>query len=132
MDRTNKKQAALKVILAITIMFIMMLSLLLVQQYRQIQRLGYIHNHRQSLFSSLRGSGLLSAADASSTESWMTFDYIDRAFALPPMYLQISLGIADSRFPRMTVSEYASDQGLSSSEALIKVQNAILSYFPQK
>ena len=115
MNQSNKKHLTLKILL------VMILSLLLVQQYRQIQQLGYLHNHRQSLFSSLHGSGQLGATDASSTKSWMTFDYIDRAFALPPLYLQISLGIADSRFPRMTISEYATEEGLSSSEALMKV-----------
>ena len=128
----NKNHLVLKIALCVAIIIVVVLSVFLVQQYRHIQRLGYISAHRQSLFRSLHGSGPLTAADASSTESWMTFDYIDRTFVLPQSYLQTTLSITDSRYPRMTIAEYATDEGTTSAAALVDVQNSIRAYFSAK
>jgi len=132
MAHSDKKHLTLKILLAATILFIIALTALLVQQYKRIERLSYLHDHRQSIFRSLHGSGPLGAADASSTESWMTFDYIDRAFLLPPTYLETSLGISDGRFPRMTISEYAEDKGIPSGLAVSEVEDAIRFYLSDK
>jgi len=132
MPSTNKNHFLLKVALTVTVIAVIILSALLVQQYVHIQRLDYIAAHRESLLRSLHGSGPLSAADASSTQSWMTFDYLNRAFVLPPTYLETSLGITDGRFPRMTIAEYASDVGTSSQSALMNVEDAIGAYFSAK
>lgn len=108
---------------------IVVLGFLLVGQYEHIRHLNYVSTNRQSFWRSLHGSGPLSVADASSTQSWMTFSYIDRAFSLPPTYLQMNLGVSDSRYPNMTIIEYAKDAGLSPAAALSKVQTAIGAYF---
>ena len=94
---------------------------------QHIRHLDYVVQ-RQSLLKSLRGSGLLTAADASSTAPWMTFDYINRVFALPPQYLQTTLSITDSRYPRLTIEEYAEDAKVSQLSVLTAVQNAIHGY----
>jgi hypothetical protein len=59
----------------------------------------------------------------------MTFDYINRAFALPEQYLQASLNISDSRYPRLTIAEYAQDAKASPVATLMSVQEAISSYY---
>jgi len=122
-----KTQLALKAALAAVILVLIVLCVFLVRQYQHIQRLDYISQQR-SLFISIHGSGPLTAADASSTQEWMTFDYIDKAFTLPPQYLQTALAITDSRYPRMTITRYASVAGLSQPEALLKVQDAIRAF----
>jgi len=125
----NKNQIILKITLGVAVVVVIILSVLFFQQYKHIRRLDYISAHRQSLFKSLHGSGPLTAADASSTQIWMTFNYIDRAFSLPSTYLQNNLAVSDSRYPNMTVEEYAKDIGLSTATALLKVQSAIIVYF---
>ena len=125
----NKNQFILKITLCVAVVAVIILSVLFFQQYKHIRRLDYISLHRQSFLRSLHGSGPLNAADASSTEIWMTFNYIDRAFSLPSTYLQSNLGVSDSRYPNMTVEEYAKDTELSTAAALLKVQDAIISYF---
>lgn len=130
MPSQQKNHLLIRIALGLAVVAIAVLCVLLVQQYQHIQRLGYIAAHRQSLLMSLRGSGPLTATDASSTQSWMTFDYIDRAFALPPQYLQTTLGIFDNRYPRLTITEYAKDTVISSPVALAKVQDAIRAYLP--
>ena len=71
---------------------------------------------------------MLTAANASSTQSWMTFDYINRVFNLPAAYMKTTLDITDSRYPRLTISGFAKDSGLSDSAALSKVQDVIRAY----
>ena len=118
--------------LGIAIIIIVVLGVLLVQQYQNIRRLNYISMHRQSFFRSLHGSGPLTVANASSTQSWMTFDYINRIFNLPPAYMQTTLGITNSRYPRLTIVGYAKDSGLSETAALTKVQAVISAYSEAK
>ena len=114
--------------LGIAIIAIIILGVLLVQQYQNIQRLNYISIHRQSFFRSLHGSGPLTATNASSTQSWMTFDYINRVFGLPATYMQTTLGITDNHYPRLTIAGYAKNDGLSATTTLTKVQEAIRAY----
>ena len=66
------------------------------------------------------------------SQTWMTFDYIDRLFSLPPHYLQTTLSITDNRYPRLTLSEYASDNYLTNAMFLAEVQSAIRVYFDNK
>ena len=128
MTKSEKKQLILKVALCIAIAALLILCFAFYQQYQHVRRLGY-GSHRQSLLMSLHGSGPLTAADASSTAAWMTFGYINRAFGMPQSYLETELDVFDSRYPRMTIIEYAKDAGISEAAALAKVQNAIGAYF---
>jgi hypothetical protein len=125
----NKNHLFLKIALGVAVVVIIALAFLLFRQYQHVQRLGYIA-HKQSLLRSLHGSGPLTAADASSTEMWMTFEYINRVFDLPQSYLETYLDIYDTRYPRLTIIEYGKDSGISQAAALSKVQNAISTYFP--
>ena len=129
MDPSAKKHLALSVALCVAIVALALMLVLFFRQYQHIQRLDYVSHERQSFFQSLHGSGPLTGAEAGSVQVWMTFEYVDRAFSLPPAYLQASLDITDSRFPRITVAEYAKDAGLSDAAALSKVQAAVSAYF---
>ena len=132
MHNSIKNRLPLKITLVISVLAVIILSALLVRQYQHIRHLDYISAHRQSFFKSLHGSGPLTAADVSSIQIWMTFNYIDRAFVLPPAYLQTNLNIIDSRFPNITIAEYAKDIGLPDAAALMKVQDAASTYFAVK
>ena len=119
----------LRVALGIAIAAFLALVILLIQQYKQIQRLDYIAAHRQTLFHSLRGSGPLTEANASTTASWMTFDYINRAFKLPSDYLRDYLKITDSRYPRLTIAELAEDTKSTQAATINQVTSAIHEFF---
>ena len=121
----------LKITIAIAAVILVVLCILLVREYRHLRRLDYVAAHG-SLFSALRAHGPVGASDASSVATWMTFDYIDHLFALPPQYLQTNLSIADSRYPHLTITEYAGDQHVEQSAFLTQVQNAVRAYFAQK
>ena len=121
----------LKITIAIAAVILVVLCILLVREYRHLRRLDYVAAHG-SLFSALHAHGPVGASDASSVATWMTFDYVNHLFALPPQYLQTNLAITDSRYPRFTIREYSEDQHLDQSTALTQVQNAIRAYFAQK
>jgi hypothetical protein len=79
-----------------------------------------------------RHHGPLPVADASVIRTWMTFDYINKLFALTPEYLQTSLKITDSHYPRITIANYAANQHESVGVLLSQVQQAVLWYNSSK
>jgi hypothetical protein len=131
-DYTHKRiEKYLKIILVIAIGTLIVLSVLLVGEYRQIGRLEFAASH-ESLFEALRTREPMNVTDVSSIAEWMTFDYLNHLFGLPPQYLQTTLMVTDSRYPRLTLHEYAEDHGVSQSTFLIQVQNAVRTYLTSK
>lgn len=61
-------------------------------------------------------------------EPWMTFDYINKVFALPNNYLRSSLNIGDEKYPDLEIRRYARRQNLDSTELIKKIIVAIHSY----
>lgn len=52
---------------------------------------------------------------------WMTFEYINRIFSLPPDLLSHSLSIADARYPKLTVAAYARMSGFSADAVITRI-----------
>jgi hypothetical protein len=128
-EHTRNESRFLKAALITALVLLILLALLLIAQYRGLERENLMPQHH-SILSSLRQSGTLGPQDADRIESWMTFDYIDHIFSLPPTYLQTALSIQDPRFPRLTIEEYSEDAHLNLSETLGAVQAAVRSYTP--
>ena len=61
-------------------------------------------------------------------ESWMTFDYLDKIFSMPPEYLKSKLSISDSQYPRMTIHSYAKKEDIAENEFLASVRKAVRSF----
>jgi hypothetical protein len=126
---SRRARKFLQIIFGCLIAVLVVLSLILLAQYRTLQRQPYFGPHG-SLLSSLKHRGTITPQDASLIESWMTFDYINRIFSLPGTYLQTTLNISDKRYPRLTIEEYAEDTHLSQSTVLIQIKNTVQSYVP--
>ena len=85
--------------------------------------------HRLKLPSlSLKTSQPLTIKDVPNTESWMTFDYLNKIFVLPANYLATTLKITDSHYPNLTILHYAHKNGIDVRSFLIQVQAAITNY----
>lgn len=123
---SKKTERILETILVVAALLTLFLCGLLVHEYRRLHSLG---GGGGSLLSMVHAHGPLTASDASRVESWMTFSYINRVFSLPPAYLETSLSIRDTRYPRLTIEEYAEDQHLSEPAFLTQIQTAIRAYF---
>jgi hypothetical protein len=63
--------------------------------------------------------------DVEYIDYWMTFGYIDTVFNLPSEYLKDRLNIANSRFPDITLGNYAKDAGLDRATFIVEVKKAV-------
>ncbi len=72
----------------------------------------------------------LPVSEAPLIHAWMTFDYVNYLFALPPSYLRTRLGIGDVRYPRLGIGDYAEKKGMNVDTFLSKVQAAVRGYEP--
>lgn len=63
--------------------------------------------------------------EAAEIESWMTFDFLNKAFGLPPEYLKNQLDISDKKYPHLTVDNLAKNTGENSGAVLSKVKKLI-------
>jgi hypothetical protein len=113
--------AALGIILAV-------LLFLLVRQYQTLRRESIISARESWLTNALKNHPHLTASDASVIRTWMTFDYLNKLFILPPEYLKAQLSITDPAYPKLTVGKFAKDINQSASSTLTEVQNAVGQY----
>jgi hypothetical protein len=120
----------LKIAFAIAVLALAVLFFLFLGQYRTLQREHYLGT-RSSMLTALKSRGAVTPADATFIQPWMTFDYVNHIFSLPPAYLQATIAITDARYPRLTIEEYAEDAHLSLSTLLPQLQQAVASHAPQ-
>lgn len=59
---------------------------------------------------------------------WMTFSYVNRIFNLPADYLSTALALQDSRYPNITISQYAKTKNLNDADFLKQVQDSVNQY----
>ena len=60
--------------------------------------------------------------------TWMTFDYLNMVFKLPPDYFKSSLTITDARYPRMTIMRLATDRQTNTAIILTAVKAAVQAF----
>lgn len=63
-----------------------------------------------------------------SIQPWMTFNYLNVVFRLPPTYLQNALAITDPRYPNMRIDSYTRVRKLDPSFFLQNLKKALTSY----
>ena len=71
-----------------------------------------------------RNQGTLSS-QINGINTWMTFDYVNVVFKLPPNYLKDGLAITDSRYPNIRIDRYAKEKGENKLQLLFKIQQLI-------
>jgi len=59
---------------------------------------------------------------------WMTFDFINHVFNVPPTYLSNAFNITDANYPRMSLRSYASLHGIDEQTFLVDVQKKVADY----
>ena len=73
----------------------------------------------------------LTDKDISAIRYWMTFDYLNKVFALPTDYLKTSLAITNPHYPRLSIIDLARSQHQDVNNVLSQVQTAIYYYLTQ-
>ena len=61
-------------------------------------------------------------------QSWMTFNYLNFIFKLPPSYLQNYFQISDPHYPNAQIGRYARVHKLDSVQFVKNIQSAVSSY----
>lgn len=59
---------------------------------------------------------------------WMTFDYINFIFKLPPDYLKNYLSIKDAQYPNIKIGHYIREKRLNPSVFMPEIKQAITIY----
>lgn len=67
-------------------------------------------------------------ADVADIRTWMTFNYVNVVFKLPPTYLQQQLGITNRYYPNIRIDTYAKYTHMNPKTLLVAVQSAISTY----
>jgi hypothetical protein len=58
-------------------------------------------------------------------QGWMTFDFLDKSFGLPPDYLKKGLGITDKKYPNITIDSWAKNTQENPGAMLEKTKKLI-------
>lgn len=120
---TQVPDRTVKIVLGILIAAFLFLCLLFVQEYSRLARLQLVGMHRVT-FSPLPRRPL-TGADVQNIQSWMTFEYINAAFSLPAGSLQSKLHVSDPRYPRISLSRAAHEEGTSTALFVGTVENSV-------
>lgn len=110
----------LRIILVTLTSLLAILCAMLFVEYQHLRELGTSPMHLHSR--------ALPVTNADFIQSWMTYDYIDHIYALPPGYVKAALSIADSRYPRVSIAQSAEAQHKSAAAMTTAVQNAVQNY----
>lgn len=124
-----KKKRYLELGLAVGVTAFLVLTILLVREYQRVQILEHATTHGRAWIEAVHNEHTLGASDVASIQSWMTFEYINHAFNLPPQYLQSKLSLNNAQFPRITIANYAKATGTAPATVLSQVQTAVSAYF---
>jgi heme/copper-type cytochrome/quinol oxidase subunit 2 len=124
---TFERAVAYAVVILGCILVVLFVSLYL--QYRALRQEQILNFHAwRSVL--LERHAPLKPALASDVRVWMTFDYINKLFGLPPDYLRQQLQITNLHYPRLSLSSYAKTEATSTLSVLTEVETAIRNYVP--
>jgi len=94
--------------------------------FRTTGRLSPRHHARDLLnLISPSSQNALPAPNLAYIQTWMTFDYLNKAFKLPPDYLKLKLNITDSRYPNLSIRHLTDDMKTDPNAVLAEIRAAI-------
>ena len=64
-------------------------------------------------------------------QGWMTFDYLDYVFSLPPLYLKQHLNLSDQRYPNISINQYAKKHNIDQTIFLQNIKTTLSTYFTE-
>jgi len=125
----DKKEISkpLVIVLCLVILFS---AVFIVRQSIRLDRMHLIATYEEAIDQKIdQYHGTLTGKNTDLISAWMTFDYINRIFALPADYMRTALAISDAGYPRMSISRYAKNHKLDQNEFLTEVQKTVANYF---
>ncbi len=126
--RNQRLARQVKYTLIILAIILAVLVVFFVLQYRALRRAQIMNAREFFIASFVKYHGPLTASDVGLIRSWMTFDYLDKIFNLPPDYLRTRLSIADPHYPQLSLGGYARSRSLDPTAFLNQVEIAVCEY----
>ena len=120
-------------VIALSFAAIASLTYLLVEDVRSLRVAGLltpVHHARELFRRRVPGTAVLSPEhpDPSAIQQWMTFEYVNAVFGADAGYLRTKLGIADTRYPRVSIRRYARLEGEDPAALLARVKTAMTEF----
>jgi hypothetical protein len=112
------------------ILFVLMVFFAL--SYRTLRHEQLVSAREFWISSIIRNHGPLTVADTSIIRPWMTFDYVNKIFNLPPDYIKTTLAVTDPRYPQLSLGSYAKHIATTSNAFAGDVANVVRSYLLTK
>lgn len=107
---------------------LVVLAALLIQNYISLRRAQIISARELWLSAFLKNRGPLTAGDVTFIRPWMTFDYVNKLFEVPPEYLRSSLSITQPSYPQLSLDAYAHDEHTDAATVVNEVERSLQSY----
>jgi hypothetical protein len=123
----NEKPYIKYALILLGIVFAVLLFFL-VREMRRLNHSEIISVREIQVSHFLKSHGPLTTNDIGIIAPWMTFDYINTLFAMPPTYFETTFNISNSRYPQISLSGYARSKKVSSAFLMGKVESALRDY----
>ncbi len=126
-ESSRRSDRYIRAALGILAVVLIILCTLLLREYRQLRQQNILFGRAQWI-SVLEKHQHGTVTDVNFIQPWMTFDYISMLYGIPTTDLKTSLGIIDTRFPRISISSYARANHLDARTILANVKSAVSAY----
>jgi hypothetical protein len=110
------------------VILLLVLCFFLVRDYVTLRHAQIISARELQLSALFKAHGPLTASDVAVMRPWMTFDYINKLFNIPPDYLKNTLSIRDPSYPQLSLYGYANHQHLNITMVMSEVESSTRSY----
>lgn len=131
MSEIKNEKPYIKYTLVILGIIFIVLLFFMAREIRHLNHSEIISAREIHISNILKSHGPLTESDIGIVASWMTFDYVNKLFAIPPTYLETTFEISNSRYPQISLSGYARSKGVSSAFVVGKVESALHNYLSQ-
>jgi hypothetical protein len=129
-DNNNmyKIKSYIKYAIIFLAILLLILGFFLVRNYVSLRRAQIINAREFQLSTLLKNHGPVTANDATVIRPWMTFDYINTLFTIPPDYLKNALSISDQSYPKLSLYGYANHQHMNITIVVSEVESSTREY----
>ncbi len=121
MNQTNRH---IKIVLILLVLILLVLVMTFIKEYEGVKKLETLGPH-ETFANILNHRGPFTVNDVPLIQGWMTFDYVNKIFGLSSNYLETTLGITDTSYPRETLFRYAERHHVNTAVFVDEVQNAV-------
>jgi hypothetical protein len=115
-------------ILTALVVILIFLILLVIHDYRRARTVDQAQTTQSALSAERKTTGPLSKVEVGDITGWMTFDYVNYLFNLPPAYLKSAGPVNSSLYPHLSLNSFARHSNQSRSAVVTEIQNAVTAY----